>query len=129
MLVSAVSTMFPSWSTTRSITWGVTRFPPLAMAAAAVIMCRGVMEKFCPKDSTARSEGVLIRSVTLWNRVTASPGRSIPVLSVKPKASRYLAKVSPQQLADVDGIGLQELHRPSRKVSRPWPVVRQQLMG
>ena len=87
--------MLPSWSTTLSTTWGVTRYPPLAMAAAAVIMCRGVMEKFWPKDSTARLEGVLISSMALWYKVTASPGRSMPVLSVKPKASRYLAKVSP----------------------------------
>ena len=67
-------------------------------------------EKFCPKDSTARSAGMLAMSSSLWSRVAASPGRSMPVDSVMPKASRYLQKVSaPSSWPMWMSQGLQEL--------------------
>ena len=64
------------------------------MAQAAVSIWTGVMEKFWPKDSTARSAGTAAMDSSLWSRVAASPGRSMPVEAVMPKASRYLQKVS-----------------------------------
>ncbi len=59
-----------------------------------------------------------------------SPGKSMPVLLVKPKASRYLQKVGTVSSSPMCmNQGLQELHSPSRKVVVPWPACFQQWMG
>ena len=62
--------------------------------------------------------------LALWYRVTASPGKvdagALGKAEGLPVLGEGLARLSswPMWMAQ----GLQELHRPSRKVSRPWPL-------
>ena len=62
------------------------------MALTAVIICIGVIWKDWPNDELARLTTVILSFskyvVPAFGEV--SPGRSIPVFSVKPNASKYL---------------------------------------
>ena len=57
-------------------------------AAKEAIICRGVTSSRWPKEPTARSTLVMLALGQMAPVVLASPGRSMPVRSVSPKASR-----------------------------------------
>ena len=58
----------------------------------------------------------------------ASPGRSMPVFWVRPKASKYREKVdTPSSCPKVIKTGLQEFWKAWARFSDPWPVVLWQL--
>ena len=70
---------------------GCNKTPLLAIALAAVIICKGVIVNLCPNDIVASS--VVPTFSSLWNWLEASPDVAIPVLSNKPKALKYLYSV------------------------------------
>ena len=63
---------------------GCIKTPSFATAEIAVIICKGVIVKRCPKDMVASSTAPTLSSGQ--KELTASPDKLIPVLSKKPKA-------------------------------------------
>ncbi len=76
----------PSGLTSSRATRGRQSTPPFTAAANAVAICSGVTEISWPMatDAIERPD----HRATGRSRPTASPGRSMPVLSPKPKALR-----------------------------------------
>ena len=79
--------LFSSLSSNFFTIRGLIIIPSFAIAETAVINCSGVIAMPCPKDIVASSTGPT--EDFLSSKELLSPGKSIPVLSAKPKASRY----------------------------------------
>ena len=78
----------PLYVSTSLINIGVISFPSFAIDETAVIKPIGVTWNLWPKDIVASS--VSLTFWIVWKIPLASPGKSIPVFSVRPNASMYL---------------------------------------
>ena len=58
-------------------------------AAKPQIICRGVTSKRWPKEAVASSTSPILSLSQMAPFRLASPGRSMPVFSIIPKASKY----------------------------------------
>ena len=99
---------------------GCTKTPLLAIALAAVIICKGVIVNLWPNDIVASS--VVPTFSSLWNWLEASPDVAIPVLSNSPNALKYLySVVAPIRWPNWIKAGLQEFSKAFLKDSLPCP--------
>ena len=105
----------------------MTSLPPFTTAAAAVTICMGVTLVVWPNAELESSTIPISDSFTYSE--SASPGRSIPVFSVKPKASKYLLNFStPRSWPIFINAGLHERIIASVRFDTPWPPTFQHLI-
>ena len=74
----------PDSSMTSRTNIGCMSVPPFATAHRAFRSCRGVTEIPCPNPLVASSTGPILDALCIMP--TASPGKSMPVLSARPNA-------------------------------------------